>query len=141
MRSRRYVVAVMSLLLALGLAACGSSSKSPASPGGSGTKSSTSARPSTSPSSPAGSSGQQSAAMITIKDFKYTVPASVAPGAKVSVKNSDQTAHTVTADSGGAFDDMAGPGSTTTFTAPAKPGTYKFHCTFHANMHGTLVVK
>lgn len=79
--------------------------------------------------------------MITIKDFKYTVPASVAPGAKISVKNNDQVAHTVTADSGKAFDDMADPGKTTTFTAPMKPGSYKFHCTFHGNMHGTLVVK
>jgi plastocyanin len=34
-----------------------------------------------------------------------------------------------------------GPGDSATFTAPNKPGNYKFHCTFHSNMHGTLVVK
>lgn len=79
--------------------------------------------------------------MITIKNFKYTSPASVAPGTKITVTNEDQTAHTVTADSGKAFDDMADPGSNSTFTAPAKAGTYQFHCNFHANMHGTLVVK
>jgi plastocyanin len=28
-----------------------------------------------------------------------------------------------------------------TFTAPNKPGTYPFHCTYHSNMHGVLVVK
>ena len=28
-----------------------------------------------------------------------------------------------------------------TFTAPAAPGSYKFHCAYHSNMHGTLVVK
>ncbi len=78
--------------------------------------------------------------MIHIDKFKYTVPASVAPGEKVSVMNMDGEAHTVTSDSG-AFDDMAGAGTISTFTAPSKPGSYPFHCNFHANMHGVLIVK
>jgi plastocyanin len=90
-------------------------------------------------SAPASSSA--TAAMIHIDNFRYTVPASVGPGEKVSVMNMDGEAHTVTADSGGAFDDMATAGTITTFTAPTKPGSYPFHCTFHANMHGVLVVK
>jgi plastocyanin len=85
-------------------------------------------------------SGASSADVITIKDFKYTDPASVAPGAKITVKNLDSIAHTVTADSGGSFDDQSQPGNST-FTAPTKPGTYPYHCTFHPEMHGTLVVK
>lgn len=57
------------------------------------------------------------------------------------VKNDDSVNHTVTADSGSAFDVTVNASSTATFTAPTKPGTYAYHCTFHSNMHGTLVVK
>jgi plastocyanin len=28
-----------------------------------------------------------------------------------------------------------------TIIAPMKPGSYAFHCTYHSNMHGMLVVK
>lgn len=83
----------------------------------------------------------QSATMIHISSFKYTVPASVAPGATVSVMNMDGENHTVTADTGNAFDVKAIAGSTVTFTAPKTPGSYPFHCTYHSEMHGVLVVK
>ena len=56
------------------------------------------------------------------------------------MKNEDNTAHTVTADSGNAFDSPA-PTGNSTFTAPTKPGSYPFHCSIHPEMHGTLVVK
>lgn len=65
----------------------------------------------------------------------------MSPGATVLVINKDNAAHTVTADSGNAFDGKATPGQTTSFTAPTKPGSYAFHCDYHGNMHGTLVVK
>jgi hypothetical protein len=29
----------------------------------------------------------------------------------------------------------------TRFTAPMKPGSYPFHCAYHSNMHGVLVVR
>ncbi|MDQ6937110.1 MAG: cupredoxin domain-containing protein [Actinomycetota bacterium] len=74
-------------------------------------------------------------------NFKYTTPASVSPGATVSVMNMDSENHTVTADSAKAFDKQVSAGQTSTFTAPTKPGSYPFHCTFHSNMHGVLVVK
>jgi plastocyanin len=80
------------------------------------------------------------AAVITINKFAYSVPSSVRPGATVTVLNKDGEAHTVTADSGEAFDDKASPGASTSFTAPMKPGSYPFHCTYHSNMHGVLVV-
>jgi plastocyanin len=80
------------------------------------------------------------AMMIHIKSFAYQSPASVAAGSTVSVMNMDATSHTVTADDG-SFDVTIKPGATATFTAPAKAGSYPFHCTFHSNMHGTLVVK
>lgn len=87
------------------------------------------------------SSMPHAAAMIHISSFKYAAPPTVAPGATVSVMNMDGENHTVTADSGNAFDVRAIAGTTVTFTAPNKPGTYPFHCAYHSNMHGVLVVK
>jgi plastocyanin len=77
---------------------------------------------------------------VTIKNFDYTESGSAAAGSTVQVTNNDSTEHTVTADSGNAFDVTVQPGKTATFTAPATAGSYKFHCTFHSNMHGTLTV-
>jgi plastocyanin len=92
---------------------------------------------------PAASATDQarSAAVIHISKFMFRPPASVAAGSTVGVMNMDTEAHTVTADAANAFDVKAAPGAMTTFTAPTKPGTYKFHCTYHSNMHGVLVVK
>jgi len=42
------------------------------------------------------------AAAITIKDFAYGEPLTVAPGAMISVTNMDTAEHTVTADAGSA---------------------------------------
>jgi plastocyanin len=121
-------VVVLACAVALAvLAGCGSSGGSS---GGSSAGGSTS-----SGSAAAGGSS----AVITIQDFAFTTPTSVSPGAKVTVQNKDSTAHTVTADSGSAFDDQAQPGNST-FTAPSKPGSYPFHCSIHPEMHGTLVV-
>ena len=100
--------------------------------------------PATSTSPDAAPSASASAAepvLITIKDFKFTIPASVAPGSKVTVKNADGQSHTVTSATRGAFDVKVDGGGTATFTAPTAPGSYPFVCSFHANMMGTLVVK
>lgn len=81
-------------------------------------------------------------ATITIRNFDYGAPASVPPGAVVTVTNLDSAAHTVTVDQGSAFDvDVRSGGGTATFTAPSVPGSYPYHCTFHPGMHGTLTVK
>jgi len=120
LRMRRAVVSCLCAVLLTAAAACGSG---PDSNGATGS-----------------SANGAAAATITIKDFKYTTPTSVSPGATINVKNEDSIAHTVTADSGNAFDDQANSG-TSSFTAPSEPGSYPFHCTFHPEMHGTLVVK
>lgn len=101
--------------------------------------SSTSSSPST--SSTSGGGMPATATMIMIENFQYKAPAWVSPGATVSVMNMDGEAHTVTADSGNAFDVKSPPGQTVTFTAPSTPGSYPYHCTYHGNMHGVLVVK
>ncbi|MFC8501009.1 cupredoxin domain-containing protein [Pedococcus sp. NPDC057267] len=77
---------------------------------------------------------------ITIKDFMFELPASVSPGAQVSIKNLDAQAHTVTSKKGG-FDVKVDPDGTATLTAPKNPGSYPVVCSFHANMSATLVVK
>jgi len=80
-------------------------------------------------------------AVITIHDFGYDVPPSVSPGQKITVKNTDSIAHTVTDANGDAFDvDVPGNGAAH-FTAPDKPGDYAVKCKYHSNMHATLVVR
>ncbi len=90
---------------------------------------------------PALGTAPATAGAITIKDFAYQGPGTVAPGAKITVTNQDSEAHTVTADSGNAFNVTIAAGATATFTAPSSPGSYAFHCNFHGNMHGSLTVQ
>ncbi|MCV7344650.1 cupredoxin domain-containing protein [Mycolicibacterium rhodesiae] len=78
---------------------------------------------------------------ISIADMKFSSPAPVSPGATVTVTNADGVEHTVTADAGAAFNVEVGDKGTATFTAPSKPGTYPYHCTYHPAMHGQLVVQ
>jgi plastocyanin len=107
---RRLFTLFAVVALAVGLAACGGSSKN-------------------------SSSGSQ----ITIDSSFNFSTASVPAGATVTVKNDSTTQHTVTQDGGG-FDVTVDGGKTATFTAPSKPGTYKYHCKIHSFMHGTLTV-
>lgn len=67
----------------------------------------------------------------------------VKPGQKVTVTNKDSVAHTLTDKKTHLFDtgNIDGSGGTGTFTAPSKAGSYPFGCTYHPNMHGTLVVQ
>ena len=78
---------------------------------------------------------------IAIADMKFSAPLTVAPGATVTVVNSDSVEHTVTADSGNAFNVEVGDNGTATFTAPTQPGTYAYNCTYHPAMHGQLIVQ
>ena len=82
--------------------------------------------------------GAATGATLTIRDFAYAVPASVHPGAAVTIVNKDGEAHTVTV-AGGSRVVVQG-GATATLRAPSKPGTYKISCDFHGNMHGDLLV-
>lgn len=149
---QRITLAVLAAATVIGASACGTSGQTTTSPGApSGTASSTPSMDhsmgasSTSPSMPSSmgvSSGPAAMAEATIhiKSFAYAGPDSVPAGATVTVMNMDSQAHTVTADDG-SFDAVVKAGTSTTFTAPAKPGTYSYHCTYHSNMHGSLTVK
>jgi len=84
--------------------------------------------------------GPSAGATITISNFTFTGTFTVAPGSTVTVKNSDTTTHTLTAN-GGAFNTgNIAPGTTASFTAPSTAGAYGFHCAIHASMTGTLTV-
>lgn len=142
MKTTRYLTAAFATAAVVALSGCGSS--------GGGSSAPPTQHPSTSTSdsgvSPSPSGGTQSTPsaqpmVITIKNYGYQGPQSVSPGASITVKNDDSVSHTVTADSGGAFDVTVTAAGSATFKAPAKPGSYPYHCTFHSNMHGTLVVK
>jgi plastocyanin len=111
-------------VLALGLAACGSSSKN------SGSSSTTSV-----PASASTTSGAQ----ITIDSGFVFHTTAVKAGDTVTVKNDSTSQHTVTADGAGGFNVTIDAGKTATFTAPAA-GTYPFHCNIHNFMKGTLTV-
>lgn len=146
MQTRRVAIVAVTVVAGLvGLAGCGSSGTSgtPAthSTMPTGMKMSHSPSMMPSPSTKSGTSPSTSAALITIKNYGYQGPTSVKPGATVMVKNEDTVNHTVTSDTGGAFDVIATASATVTFKAPTKPGTYPYHCTYHSNMHGSLVVK
>jgi plastocyanin len=78
---------------------------------------------------------------ITIKNYGFSGPGTVAPGALVTVRNRDSVTHTVTANSGHKFNVTVGAHKTKTFRAPHKAGTYRFHCAIHAEMKGSLKVK
>jgi len=89
---------------------------------------------------PTASASSGGASSVAIDNFKFT-PASltVSQGARTTVTNRDSTAHTVTADDGSSFDTGdINPGSSATVTLP-KAGTFKYHCSIHPFMHGTLV--
>lgn len=78
--------------------------------------------------------------VITISDYEYEVPGTIAPGSEVTVRNDDSVAHTVTADEEGLFDVSVGGGEEVSFTVPEEPGDYSFFCRPHPNMTGTLVI-
>ena len=61
---------------------------------------------------------------ITITALNFGDPLTVAPGAQVTVVNSDDVAHTVTSKVKGQFDVKVGGNAQTTFNAPTTPGRY-----------------
>ncbi|MDX6325978.1 MAG: hypothetical protein QOK15_2332 [Nocardioidaceae bacterium] len=139
MRTKKLLLASILTAAVVGLSGCGSSGDS--SNAGSTTKSSTPKTPAASSDTSKTPAPAAAAAMITIKDFAFQGPSSVKPGTEVMVMNSDSETHSVTSDTSGLFDVNVDAGGTAKLTAPSKPGSYAYHCKYHSNMHGTLVVK
>ncbi len=61
-------------------------------------------------------------------------------GSTVTWQNQDMVDHTVTSDVGGIFDNYVGAGGSTRITFTVK-GTYKYHCSIHPEMLGTVIVQ
>lgn len=88
-----------------------------------------------------GSDGETAEATITIRDFAYGEPLTVAPGTEVTVVNEDSAPHNAN-DAGGAWEfELLDQGESTTFTAPDEAGTYDLICTAHPQMSGQLIVE
>ncbi len=79
---------------------------------------------------------------VSIEDFSFkSATITVKMGTKVTWANKDNARHTVTPDEDGAFQgsELLAQGDTFSVTF-AKTGTFKYHCTPHPNMQGTVVV-
>ncbi len=120
--------------LALTLAGCGGLSMTSATGNGGGT-------------------GSGPTASVTIQDYAFTPSTiTIQTGTTINWVNNGPSSHSVTSDTTGQFDSGAlaapmgnGYGGMTSgglfqmkFTTP---GTYKYHCMFHASMHGTITVQ
>jgi plastocyanin len=80
---------------------------------------------------------------VTISNFAFgPTVLTVAPGTKITWTNSDEEPHTVmSADGGAGFKSPAlDTDDKFSFTFD-KPGTYKYFCSIHPHMIGTIVVK
>jgi plastocyanin len=89
-----------------------------------------------------GASSSSTSGDVVINNFAYSGKLTVSPGEKITIVNKDSVAHTLTDKSTHLFDsgNINGGGATATITAPTKPGSYNFGCSYHPQMHGTLVV-
>jgi plastocyanin len=79
--------------------------------------------------------------VVNVSNFQFSPSTlTVKAGTTVTFKGVTGT-HTVTSDAGApmAFDQGVSEGSSITITF-ANPGTYKYHCSIHASMHGTIIV-
>lgn len=102
--------------------------------GGSAKKHSTT--PTSSPSVAAPTSGDS----VSIKNFAFSpTPLHAHVGDKVTVKNLDPTAHTVTANDG-SFDSGSVPENGTATLTLAKAGSFSYHCNIHNYMTGVIEV-
>jgi plastocyanin len=114
-----FALAVVVVALATVLGACSSSSSKAAS---------------------TNTSAPSTAATITIHGFAFhPATLTVKAGTTITVKNTDDTAHTVTALDGSFDTKPINPGKTATFTV-SKAGTFHFHCNIHNYMTGTIQV-
>jgi plastocyanin len=79
--------------------------------------------------------------VVKVKQFNFkpkTVTVSV--GDKVKWKNSDDILHTVTSKDDEFDEDLDGAGTTVKITFD-DPGTYKYFCSRHTGMNGTVIVE
>jgi plastocyanin len=77
---------------------------------------------------------------VRISNFVFVPPTlTVKVGTRVTWTNEDNTAHTATADAGSFDTGTLNQGKSMTIQFN-KPGTFAYHCSFHAFMSGTIKV-
>lgn len=78
---------------------------------------------------------------VPIKSFKFmTMDVSVPPGSTVTWINNDEEPHTVTSETGLFASGGLDGGQKFSFRFD-KPGTFKYRCSLHPQMVGTVTVK
>jgi plastocyanin len=89
-----------------------------------------------------GGGGTGAGTQVTMKDIKFN-PASVnvKPGGKVTWTNDDSVGHDVTSDTFESGSPGGIDGGSTFSHVFKKAGTYKYVCTVHPGMEGTVKVK
>lgn len=81
----------------------------------------------------------KAAAAVEIRDFRFTLPTvTVKAGGTVTWTNRDSAPHNAVGASFKTKDLQQGDSDTVTFK---RPGTYRYMCTFHPYMKGTVVVR
>jgi plastocyanin len=101
-----------------------------------------SAQSSTAESKPTAQNNPNPTDQVKIENFTFSpIAITVKKGTTVTWTNKDSTAHTVTADKGeqGPASGSLQQGGTYAFTYNTV-GTFAYHCNFHANMTGTVIV-
>jgi plastocyanin len=77
---------------------------------------------------------------VNITGMSFPATTSVKIGSTGKWNNKDGMAHTVTSDDGTSFSSGSlNPGATFSYVANTA-GSFPYHCNFHSNMKGTLVV-
>lgn len=126
------------VLLVLAVGACGSSGDT-ASSATPAKKAQQQPKQQPKASAPAPQAGGTTA--VTIKGFDYHPKTlTVKSGTKITWTDKDSTNHTVTADDN-SFDVGNISGGASGSHTFAKAGTFAYHCTYHPNMHGRVVVR
>jgi plastocyanin len=78
---------------------------------------------------------------VSISGFAFNPdPITITAGTTVTWTNEDSAAHTATQDGGGFQSGTLNQGDSFSQVFDT-PGTYEYHCEFHANMHGTIIVQ
>jgi plastocyanin len=132
-RSRPAHVTRLAVALAAFVLACGGGGSAPTGPSTPGTP----GTPGT-PSTPS----PTITTSVNLQNSTFSPPdIQVSPGATVTFTNNDGINHTVTFDNTSITSIDSYTTGAKTVTMPTATGTYAFHCQFHGNMRGTVLVK
>ena len=77
---------------------------------------------------------------ISIENFDFAGPETIAAGVTLTVRNLDGAPHTLTFRAGDVDTGTLDGGATATITAPSAPGVHEFFCAVHPSMEGEITV-